>query len=313
MTATDQWTRPKRGPRPSETGTSVQIGQGRATPYLFSLPTIIVVAAVLAFPVLYGLWESLFRPEIFGAPEEWVGLQNYTEMFQDDMFWSSLWRTAIFVAGCLIVGTTLGLLFSFALFKVVGRARFLRSISLGPYLISNVAAALMFRILFNSQFGLVNGVLGSLGIDGPSWLSQPVSAMLVVIFAQVWTDLPLTILLLLGGLMTIDKSYLDAALVDGAAGWSRARYIMMPLLTPQIVISTVWLSYSTLTGLGVVLALTGGGPLNATTTLAMDMYLTAFRSLQFNQALAIATFILVLNALLTLLYVRVSRRYEVAL
>jgi multiple sugar transport system permease protein len=87
----------------------------------------------------------------------------------------------------------------------------------------------------------------------------------------------------------------------------------MPLLTPQIVISTVWLSYSTLTGLGVVLALTGGGPLNATTTLAMDMYLTAFRSLEFNRALAIATFILVLNALLTLSYVRVSRRYEVAL
>jgi len=313
MTATEQWTRPKRGPRPSERGTSIQIGQSRATPYLFSLPTIIVVAAVLAFPVLYGLWESLFRPEIFGAPEEWVGLQNYTEMFQDDMFWSSLMRTTIFVAGCLMVGTTLGLLFAFALFKVVGRARFLRSISLGPYLISNVAAALMFRILFNSQFGLVNGALGSLGIDGPSWLSEPGSAMLVVIFAQVWTDLPLTVLLLLGGLMTIDKSYLDAALVDGATGWSRARYIMMPLLTPQIVISTVWLSYSTLTGLGVVLALTGGGPLNATTTLSMHMYLTAFRSLQFNQALAIATFILVLNGLLTMLYVGVSRRHEVAL
>jgi multiple sugar transport system permease protein len=196
---------------------------------------------------------------------------------------------------------------------VIGRARFLRSISLAPYLISNVAAALMFRILFNSQFGLVNGVLGQLGIDGPSWLSQPVTAMLVVIFAQVWTDLPLTILLLLGGLMTIDKSYLDAALVDGATGWTRARYVTMPLLTPQLVISTVWLSYSTLTGLGVVLALTGGGPLNATTTLAMDMYLTAFRSLQFNQALAIATFILVLNGLLTLSYLRVSRRYEVAL
>ena len=167
------------------------VGQGRSTPYLFSLPTIIVVAAVLAFPVLYGVWESLFRPEILGAPEEWVGFQNYAEMFQDEMFWSSLIRTFIFVGGCLIVGTTLGLLFAFALFQVIGRARFLRSISLGPYLISNVAAALMFRILFNSQFGLVNGLLGQIGIDGPSWLSQPVTAMLVVIFAQVWTDLPL--------------------------------------------------------------------------------------------------------------------------
>ena len=137
--------------------------------------------------------------------------------------------------------------------------------------------------------------------------------MVVVIFAQVWTDLPLTILLLLGGLMTQDPYLHDAALVDGATPWQRTRFVTIPLLAPQIVVSTVWLSYSTLTGLGVVLALTGGGPLGATTTLAMEMYNVAFRFLKFEQALALATVILVLNALLTLLYVKVSRRYEVDL
>jgi ABC-type sugar transport system permease subunit len=134
--------------------------------------------------------------------------------------------------------------------------------------------------------------------------------MLVVIFTQVWTDLPLTILLLLGGLMTVDKGFLDAALVDGATGWTRARHITIPLIAPQLFISTVWLSYSTLTGLGVVLALTGGGPLKATQTLAMEMYTVAFRNLEFEQALAIATFILVLNALLTLAYAGIARRYD---
>ena len=99
-------------------------------------------------------------------------------------------------------------------------------------------------------------------------------------------------------------------LVDGATGWTRARSIVIPLLTPQLVISTVWLSYSTLTGLGVILAMTGGGPLKATQTLPMEMYTVAFRELEFNQALAIATFILILNALLTLAYVGVARRYE---
>jgi ABC-type sugar transport system permease subunit len=168
----------------------------------------------------------------------------------------------------------------------------------------------MFRLLFNSQFGAVNQVIEFFGLDGLGWLSDPALAMVVVIFAQVWTDLPLTILVLLGGLMTVDKSYMDAALVDGATGWTRARSIVIPLLTPQLVISTVWLSYSTLTGLGVILAMTGGGPLLATQTLAMEMYTVAFRELEFNQALAIATFILVLNALLTLVYVGVARRYE---
>jgi multiple sugar transport system permease protein len=312
MTATAERTPRKRGQKkPPVIDNNAMIGHSKVTPYLFSTPAIIAVTAILAFPVLYGVWQSLYRPEIFGAPAEWVGLENYVDMFNDADFWSSLYRTAIFVGGCLIVGTALGLFFAFALYRVVGKLRFLRAVTLAPYLISNVAAAVMFRILFNSQFGLVNGILGRLGIEGPSWLSDVNLAMVVVVFAQVWTDLPLTILLLLGGLMTIDRSYLDAALVDGASGWQRATRLTIPLLTPQIVISTVWLSYSTLTGLGVVLAMTGGGPLGSTTTVAMEMYLTAFRALKFNEALAIATFILVLNALLTLVYVRVARRYEI--
>jgi ABC-type sugar transport system permease subunit len=86
--------------------------------------------------------------------------------------------------------------------------------------------------------------------------------------------------------------------------------VTIPLLAPQLLISIVWLSYSTLTGLGVVLALTGGGPLKATQTMAMEMFTVAFRNLEYNQALAIASFILVLNALLTLMYIGIGRRYE---
>jgi ABC-type sugar transport system permease subunit len=303
--------RRRRGkPTPSGPRNQFLIGQSRVTPYLFSLPSILLVAAILGFPVIYGLWQSLYRRERIGAPLDYVGWQNYADMFSSDAFWHSMNRTAIFVVGSLIVGTSLGLFFAFALFRVVSRLRFLRAVTVAPYIISNVAAAVMFRILFNSQFGSINQFIGWLGLDGPSWLADPNLAMLVVIFTQVWTDLPLTILLLLGGLMTIDKTYLDASLVDGATGWTRARYVVIPLLAPQILISTIWLSYSTLTGLGVVLALTGGGPLKATQTMAMEMYTVAFRNLEFNQALAIATFILVLNAFLTLGYVIVGRRYE---
>ena len=291
-------------------GNSYVIGQHKAIPYLFSLPSILLVAAVLGFPVLYGVWQSLYRRDSLGAPAEWVGFQNYADMFSAPAFWHAMNRTAVFTIGCLAVGTVLGLLFSFALYGVVAKLRFLRAVTVAPYLVSNVAAAVMFRILFNSQFGSLNRVIEALGLDAPSWLADPALAMVVVILAQVWTDLPLTILLLLGGLMTIDKSYLDAALVDGATGWNRARRVTIPLLAPQVLISTVWLSYSTLTGLGVVLAMTGGGPLKATQTLAMEMYTVAFRNLEFNQALAIATFILVLNALLTLAYVVIGRRYE---
>jgi len=300
----------QRNEKPPERDNNAIIGQRKSTPYLFTLPAIILVAALLGFPVLYGIGQSLFRRPSLGLPQEWVGLENYAAMFSSDAFWFSLNRTAIFVFGSLIVGTSLGLFFAFALFRVVGKLRFLRSVTVAPYIVSNVAAAVMFRILLNGQFGVVNQVIEFFGIDGPSWLANPNLAMVTVVFTQVWTDLPLTILLLLGGLMTIDRTHLDAALVDGATGWTRARHITIPLLAPQLLISTIWLSYSTLTGLGVVLALTGGGPLKATQTMAMEMYTVAFRNLEFNQALAIATFILVLNAVITLGYVAVGRRYE---
>ena len=310
MTATTVKRSKGLGGRSPTGGESYLIGQSKALPYLFSLPSILLVAAILGFPVLYGIWQSLYRRPSLGAPADFVGFGNYVEMFNAPTFWHAINRTAVFTFGSLIVGTVLGLFFAFALFRVVESLRFVRALTVAPYLISNVAAAVMFRILFNSQFGMLNRVIEFFGLDGPSWLADPGLAMLVVIFTQVWTDLPLTILVLLGGLMTVDRSYLDAALVDGAAGWSRARHITVPLLAPQILISTVWLSYSTLTGLGVVLALTGGGPLKATQTLAMEMYTVAFRNLEFNQALAIATFILILNAVLTLVYVAIGRRYE---
>lgn len=288
------------------------IGHSRALPYLFSTPSILVVTAILAFPVLYGIWQSFYRPEILGATPEWVGTENYATMFADRDFLNSLWRTFQFTFGSLIVGTGLGLFFAFALYNAAGKLRFLRAVTLAPYLISNVAAAVMFRILFNNEFGLVNAGLRLIGVsEPPVWFADQTWAMGVIIIAQVWTDLPLTILLLLGGLMTIDRTYMDAALVDGASAWQRARHLTIPLLAPQILISTVWLSYSTLTGLGVVLAMTGGGPLKATNTLAMQMYTVAFRNLKFNDALAIATFILVINALLTLAYVAIGRRNEI--
>jgi ABC-type sugar transport system permease subunit len=284
-------------------------GQSKLAPYLFSTPAIVMVSLLLAYPVLYGLYKSFFRADFLGAPEEFVGFRNYADMFRDPAFWDSLTKTAIFVFGCVIVGLTLGLFFAFALNRVVSQLRFLRAVTIAPYIISNVAAAVMFRLLFNTDFGLLNRVIEFFGFDGPRWLSDPTLAMGVVIFCQVWTDLPLTILLLLAGLQTIDKSYLDAARVDGATGWKRAWHLSIPLISPQIVISTVWMSYSTLTGLGVVLALTGGGPLKATQTLPMEMYSTAFTDLEMHQALAIASFILILNAILTLLYVTLARRF----
>jgi multiple sugar transport system permease protein len=305
------WKRRTRA-RPGVQDRNSLIGYNRLTPYLFSGPAILTVTLLLGFPVLFALYGSLFRAEFLGAPAVFVGLDNYTELLGDPDFLHALTRTVIFVAGCLIVGTFLSLVFAFALNRAVRRLRFFRAITIAPYIVSSVAAAVMFRIFFNREFGQLNQVIELFGLEGLPWLTSPTLAMVVVILAQVWTDLPLSILLLLGGLQTIDESYLDAAEVDGASGWNRARFISIPLIAPQLAISTVWLSYATLTSLGVVLALTRGGPSRATQTLPVEMYETAFIRFETEQALAIVVVILVLNAVLTLSYIALSRRYEVA-
>lgn len=300
-----------RKPRKSSSGVSDSsaIGRNRWIPYLFSAPSIILVSIILAYPVLWGIVQSLFRKQKLLSPLEFVGFQNYIDMFSRLSFWDSLAKTGIFVGGCLALGTSLGLIFAFALNRALGAMRFLRAVTIAPYIVSSVAAAIMFRILFNGDFGPLNRILQFFGLSGLPWLSNATLAMVVVIVAQVWTDLPLTVLLVLAGLQAIDKSYLEAALVDGASGLQRAKHITLPLLSPQIAISIIWQSYSTLTGLGVVLALTGGGPLKGTQILPIEMYNTAFISLKQNEALAIGTVILVLNALLTLIYLRLSKGY----
>lgn len=300
----------KRG-RQSGPDRNSLIGHRWFAPYLLSGPAVVMVLALLAFPVVYALWGSLFETEQIGGEPEFVGLEHYADLFTDSDFLWSVNRTVVFVGGCLILGISLAIAFAFALNKAIGGLRFLRGLTILPYVVSGVAAAVMFRLLFNQDFGWVNRVLGLVGVEGPGWFVSPTLAMIAVIIAQVWTDLPLAVLLILGGLQTVDPDLMDAADVDGATGWTRAWRISIPLVTPQIVLATVWFSYSTLTSLGVVLALTGGGPLNATQTLPVTLYETAFQNFEIYRALAIVIIVLFLNALLTLLYVGVGRRYDI--
>lgn len=286
------------------------VGHAGATPYVLSGPSIVMVTALLVFPVVYALWVSLFDAESIGGPQEFVGFDQYTALLQDPDFMWSVGRTLIFVTGVLVIGVPLGLVFAFALSRATGKLRFLRGITIVPYLISGIATAVIFRLILNRDFGEVNRVLGFLGIEDVAWFSDPTLAMLASMLAQVWSDLPLVILLLLGGLMTVDAELLDAADVDGATGWKRALKVSIPLIIPQLVLATILLSYQALTSLGVILALTGGGPVDATRTLPVALYEAAFVDLETNKAMAIVIVILLFNALLTLGYWLLSRRFD---
>jgi ABC-type sugar transport system permease subunit len=270
----------------------------------------LLVLALLAFPVVYAMWGSMFGTESIGGPWRFVGLDQYLDLFEDPDFVWSIGRTLVFVAGVLVVGLSLGLVFAFALSRATGKLRFLRGLTIVPYLISGIATAVIFRLILNRDFGEVNRLLSLVGIEDLGWFSNPRLAMLASVLAQVWSDLPLVVLLLLGGLMTVDSELLDAASVDGATGWKRALKVSIPLISPQLALATILLSYQALTSLGVIIALTGGGPVDATRTMPIALYEAAFIELDTNKALAIVIVILIFNSLLTLGYWGLSRRYD---
>jgi multiple sugar transport system permease protein len=133
--------------------------------------------------------------------------------------------------------------------------------------------------------------------------------MIVIILAQVWGDLPLSILVILGGFLSLDPNQMDAAVVDGASGWQRFKFVTLPHIAPQVALSAVLLSYHALTSLGIILGLTGGGPGRATETLSVMLYDLAFRSLDYGTSLALMVIILIFNGLLTIGYMGLSSRF----
>lgn len=277
--------------------------------YLISAPAMIIVAVFLAFPVFYAAWQSLYDISPLSRETAFVGLGNYVRIFGEPSFWSALGRTAIFVVGVIALGLTLAIIFGFALNRIVSGLRFIRGIAILPYIVSSVAAALMFRTLFNSDFGLPNQVLEFFGFGAVPWLSNGFYAMIVVIVAQVWTDLPLALLFVLAGLQTIDKQLIEAALVDGATGWRTALYISLPLIAPQLTLATVWLSFKAVTSLGTILALTGGGPGEATQLLTLEMVRLGFDEYDTGTAMALVIIIFLLNAGLTVFYLGLQRKF----
>jgi ABC-type sugar transport system permease subunit len=300
------------GEKTSDAATATRIvgWQHAGIAYLSSAPAMIIVAVFLAFPMLFAAWQSLYDISPLNRGEQpFVGIANYARIFGEQQFWSALGRTGIFVFGVIVLGMTLSLMFGFALNRVVSGLRFIRGLAILPYIVSSVAAALMFRTIFNADFGFPNQVLEFMGFAGIPWLSDGFYAMIVIIFAQVWTDLPLALLFILGGLQTIDKQLTEAALVDGATGWRSALYISLPLIAPQITLATVWLSFKAVTSLGTVLALTGGGPRDSTQLLTLEMVRLGFDEYDTGTAMAMVMIIFVLNAGLTLFYLGLQRKF----
>jgi multiple sugar transport system permease protein len=265
-------------------------------------PSMVLIALVAVYPVIYGIWLSLHQYSLITAGlSRWAspaGLGNYKEALQSSEFWKATRITFIFTIASVILETLLGLAMALAMKEAFKGQGLLRTVVLVPWAVLTVVTAIMWKTIFDANLGFVNQLLGSKTV----WLGETPQALLVMIFADTWKTAPFMALLLLAGLQVIPGDIYEAAKVDGATTWQRFTRITLPLLTPALLVALIFRTMDALRAFDLPKVLTNGA--SDTTTLS----LLASRTFQENRlygqgsTLAILTFIIVM--VVAFLYIR---------
>lgn len=288
-------------------------GRFNTGPFLAILPGLLLVAAVIFYPILSTIWLSLYDVRLIRVGE-FLGLGNYAVLAQDPLFWRVLRQTLLWTVSSvslkLVLGLVLGLLLNE---KFRGRGVF-RALLLIPWAMPTVAAAIVWRWAYDSNFGYLNDLLSELGlIQAPViWLGEARSAFVAAVVTDAWTGLPFMAFVFLAGLQGIDRTLYEAAKVDGANAWNRFRYVTVPQLAPVVLVATLVSAIWTFNAFNIVYTLTGGGPLGATEIMVTYTYDQAFERLEFGLAAALATITFLILLVFSVVYVRLyGRRNEV--
>lgn len=278
------------------------------TPYLYILPAFSVILVFQLLPMVYALFLSFFRWDMINkAGAQFVGLRNYIILFQDPDFWLSLVNTTIFSVGGIIFGLGISLVVAVLLSKSIRGLGVFRTAYFIPYVASMTAIAIVWRWIFQPQ-GLLNLVLKpllaifSIHLGDIRWLQQPGTARVAVIIFIVWKNLGFNILIFLTRLLNINKSYYEAADIDGASAWGKFRFITWPLLMPTtLFLLTISTIFAFQMFVPVFILTPDGGPLKSTTSTVFYLYKTAFSSNLFGYACSIAYMLFFIILFLTLL------------
>lgn len=289
--------------------------QGRLAFWLL-LPAGIAVFGVILYPMLRTLLVSLFQVNsALATSTPFVGLDNYAHVLSEPQFWGSLGRTLYFT----LVSTGLELVLGLAVAGLLNaklRARWLfRTIVVIPWAIPTIVNAAMWKGIDNAQYGALNALLTQLGIikEYQVWLGDPTLALNMVILADAWKTVPLVAFFLLAGLTSIPTEMYEAAKLDRAS-WPRIfRSIVLPMLVPSISIVLVLRTVEAFKVFDIIYAMTRGGPVNGTSTVAYFAYQTAFSDQNFGVGSALSYIIVIIILALSAIYLRLLRKSEMSL
>lgn len=280
------------------------------------LPAGVAVFGVIVYPILRTLLISFFEVNsALATVTPFVGLQNYAHVLSRSGFWGAMGRTVYFTLVSTALELVLGLVVA-GLLNAKLKARWVfRAIVVIPWAIPTIVNAAMWKGILNAQYGALNALLTQLGVidQYQAWLGDPTTALNMVILADAWKTTPVVAFFLLAGLNSIPEELYDAAKID-RAGWPRIfRSIVLPMLVPSISIVLVLRTIEAFKVFDIIYAMTRGGPVNGTQTVAYYAYMTAFSDQNFGLGSALAFIIVLVILALTAFYLRLLRRSEMSL
>jgi len=258
--------------------------------WLFMVPAAALLLVFLLYPLGLGLWLGLTDANL-GEPGKFVGFDNFATLFSDDVYWLSVFNTIVYTVVASAAKFLLGLWLAMLLNEHMPFKAFIRAIVLLPWIVPTVLSAIAFWWIYDSQFSILSYALKSIGLikDNIDFLGNPVNARISVIVANVWRGIPFVAISLLAGLQTIPSSLYEAAVLDGASGWQRFRFITLPMLTPIIAVVMTFSVLFTFTDFQLIYVLTRGGPINATHLMATLAFQRAIPGGQLGQGAALAS------------------------
>ena len=278
--------------------------KSRWLPWVLIAPQVFIIAAFFFWPAIQALMQSLQQSDAFGTSVDWVGLQNFRQLWHDPTYLASFYTTAIFSLSVAVAGISLSLMLAVFADRIVKGALVYKTLLIWPYAVAPAVAGVLWLFMFAPSVGVVSYALRAMGIEW-NHLLNGTHAMTLVVMAAVWKQISYNFLFFLAGLQSIPKSLIEAAAIDGARPWRRFWTIVFPLLSPTtfflLVINIVYAFFDTF---GIIDSVTQGGPGKDTAILVYKVYYDGFKAMDIGGSAAQSVVLMVIVVALTVVQFR---------
>ncbi|MBP8286746.1 MAG: sn-glycerol-3-phosphate ABC transporter permease UgpA [Rhodoferax sp.] len=273
-------------------------------PWVLIAPQVVIIGLFFFWPAAQALLQSVQQSDAFGTSVEWVGLENFRNLWNDETYLASFYTTAIFSTLVAVVGISVSLMLAVFADRIVKGALVYKTLLIWPYAVAPAVAGVLWLFMFAPSVGVVSYGLRALGFDWNHLLNGR-HAMTLVVMAAVWKQISYNFLFFLAGLQSIPKSLIEAAAIDGARPWRRFWTIMFPLLSPTtfflLVINIVYAFFDTF---AIIDAATQGGPGKETAILVYKVYFDGFKAMDLGGSAAQSVVLMVIVVALTVVQFR---------